>query len=403
MSNFTTCAAWGVIATPSIGTRSLRWLPLVLITLLPGCPDGHEPVCHNGEDCNWVFVSGSGELGGCAIRADGSAWCWGDNDSGELGDGTKTDRQRPVRVQGISDVAGISCGHSHVCAWLEDGTLWCWGSNGDGRLGDGTTETRLVPVNIPMQAAVVSVHLHYVSSFALLADGTVWRWGGGFTTVPEQFEEIDDVVALADKGGCAIKGDGTAWCWGGNGYGQLGDGSGLSSNTPVQVLGLSGVVEVDQGYNYACAVTGAREAWCWGSNYGGKLGDGTTEDASAPVRVALDDVVSISAGFFHTCAITGDGSVSCFGDGYLGVWENGDFAETLLPVRVDNLQDVVQVHVINGSPSRTLAITADGTAWGWGDVSYGMLPLDVPDYWVIPDQSDPNRFWVWQPYPLVDP
>jgi alpha-tubulin suppressor-like RCC1 family protein len=254
-----------------------------------------------------------------------------------------------------------------------------------------------------MQAAVVSVHLEYVSSFALLADGSIWRWGAGFSTVPEQFEEIDDVVALADKGGCAVKSDGTAWCWGYNSDGQLGNGSRASSDVPVQVLGLSGVVEVDQGHYYACAVTDAREAWCWGLNYGGRLGDGTTRDASAPVRVALDDVVSISAGNWHTCAITGDGSVHCFGEGYLGVWENGDFAETLLPVRVATLQDVVQVHVVNSGHSRTLAITADGTAWGWGDVSYGMLPLDVPDDRVIPDQSNANRFWVWQPYPLVDP
>jgi alpha-tubulin suppressor-like RCC1 family protein len=88
----------------------------------------------------------------CAWTDDGAAWCWGDNHAGQLGDGTTQSRLSPVRVRGLAGVvevaAAANAGWSHACARVRDGSLWCWGNNEHGQLGDGTTTPRLTPVRV---------------------------------------------------------------------------------------------------------------------------------------------------------------------------------------------------------------------------------------------------------------
>ncbi len=84
------------------------------------------------------------------ILTDGTAWCWGYNGSGQLGDGSTTNRLTPVQVSGLSNVQAISAGAYHTCAVLSDGSTWCWGYNDSGRLGDGTTTERHTPVQVQL-------------------------------------------------------------------------------------------------------------------------------------------------------------------------------------------------------------------------------------------------------------
>ena len=181
----------------------------------PGSPtteicDGKDNDCDGQTDennvCAPVTVTprrvGAGGDHTCAIKQDGSLWCWGSNDSGQLGDGTNADRNAPVQITYISGVSSVALG-DHTCAIKQDGSLWCWGRNDSGQLGDGTNTDKNAPVQI-MSSGVVAVSL-----------------GGAHT--------------------CAVKQDGSLWCWGANYYGQLGDGTAWrESPTYIMNLGSGG-------------------------------------------------------------------------------------------------------------------------------------------------------------------
>jgi alpha-tubulin suppressor-like RCC1 family protein len=76
-------------------------------------------------------------------------WAWGQNNDGQLGDGTLTNRSKPVRVTGITGVVDIGNGRLHSLAIESDGSAWAWGLNSTGQLGDSTTTNRRAPVKIP--------------------------------------------------------------------------------------------------------------------------------------------------------------------------------------------------------------------------------------------------------------
>jgi hypothetical protein len=214
----------------------------------------------------WTAVAGGGSGHVCAIR-DGTVYCWGENEMGELGDGTTTNRFAPdVPVGGLGRVVDVSAGIRFTCAVAADGSVWCWGEN----LGD---------------------------------DGT--------TSVPEQVPGIDDAVAIAAGGAhaCALRSGGGIACWGLGQLGQLGNGTIVHNNgnpDPVAVSGIDDAVLVTAGWNHSCALRADGTVWCWGGNGDGatgygQIGDGTLDNASSPVQVAgLADVVAVTAGCWTT-------------------------------------------------------------------------------------------------------
>ena len=133
-----------------------------------------------------VTAIDAGGIHGLALKADGTVWSWGDNDYGELGDGTTTASTTPVQVSGLANVIAVVAGDIHSVALEADGTVWTWGYNGQGQLGDGTTTTRTSPVQVtdPGDASgylthVIAVAGGYYHTVALKDDGTVWAWGNG--------------------------------------------------------------------------------------------------------------------------------------------------------------------------------------------------------------------------------
>ena len=122
------------------------------------------------------------EAGGahvCARKGDGTLWCWGMNDVGQLGDGTTMSRSSPVQVTTLgASVVGVSAGIRHTCARKADGTLLCWGLNGMGQLGDGTSTDRSSPVQVTaLGPAVVDVAAGMYFTCAAKGDSTLWCWG----------------------------------------------------------------------------------------------------------------------------------------------------------------------------------------------------------------------------------
>lgn len=218
----------------------------------------------------------------CAIGDTGGAWCWGDNEFGELGDGTTSDSVVPVPVRGLpSAPTEIVAADRSTCALLTDRTVWCWGLNTSGQLGGGSADGSPTPHPVPAAIPVVA--------------GSVTISGGG-------------------KNFCAVLGSAQLGCWGENANGEAGDGTTGVKSSPTLASGISDVRSVSVGQGHVCAVINDGSARCWGDNAGGVLGDGTETDRLTPVVVQnVSSVASSFAGDGVSCAVIGLGDVRCWG------------------------------------------------------------------------------------------
>jgi len=340
------------VKIPSIPASSTKTIFMYYNSTVPvsSASDGASTFIMFSKSLFPVWTFSTGGYHSCALKSDGTVWCWGWNNRGQLGDGTTTDRYTPVQVVNLTNVVSIAAGAYHTCALKSDGTVWCWGYNEDGELGDGTTTNRHTPVQVSGLTSVVSIAAGDYHSCALKSDGTVWCWGynycgelgDGTTTkrlTPVQVSGLTSVVSIAAGGyhTCALKSDGTVWCWGNNEDGELGDGTTTDRHTPVQVSGLTSVVSITAGGYHTCALKSDGTVWCWGYNEDGELGDGTTTNRHTPVQVVnLTNVVSIAAGGLHSCALKSDGTVWCWGYNYDAELGDGTTTNRLTPVQTLN-------------------------------------------------------------------
>ncbi|MDZ4278372.1 MAG: RCC1 repeat-containing protein, partial [Dehalococcoidia bacterium] len=265
-----------------------------LLTVALLWPEG-EPAAASG-----VASVAGGDAHTCARTTTGEVQCWGLNDSGQVGDGSNTQRDAPVSVSGLGGAAdAMDTGDYHTCALLAAGGVQCWGDNLNGQLGDGGNADSSTPVDVSGLASGVS-------DIAL----------GGFHT-------------------CAVHGAGVQ-CWGLNDFGQLGDGSNDNSTSPVDVLGLGTVADLTGGRFHTCALTTTGGVKCWGLNDFGQLGDASNDNRSMPVDVSglTSGVAAIGAGAFHTCAVTDSGGVKCWGNNENGQLGDGTMTSSNVPVDV---------------------------------------------------------------------
>jgi hypothetical protein len=252
--------------------------------------------------------AGSGDT--VALKSDGTLLTLGYNQSGQLGDGTTTNRLAPVAVQGLVDVVAVSAGGSHTLALKSDGTVEAWGANYAGQLGNGSTTASPLPQTVPGLSGIAAIATSFDHSLALKSDGTVMSWGsnaagqlGDGTAinrfVPVTVGSLSGVIALAvgQDHSVALRSDGTVIAWGSNYYGQLGDGSVTNSMSPLVVPGLANVVAVSAGVGFTLALKADGTVVGWGYNGYGQLGDGTTTDRLSPVTVSglnlKDQVISV--------------------------------------------------------------------------------------------------------------
>jgi len=328
----------------------------------------------------------------CALTSSGAPKCWGFNASGQLGDASTTDRLSPVNVAGLSSgIGAIAAGWNHTCALTSGGALNCWGNNTSGQLGDGTTTDRTSPVNVTgfSSSGAIAVSGGYLHTCLLTRAGGVKCWGdnslgqlgNGTTTnslVPVNTVGMRSGIKKISSGNshtCALTSSNSVKCWGDNARGQLGDGTTTNNLAAVNVSGLSsGVLAISAGFDHTCALTSAGAVKCWGANTFGQLGDGTTDDRLKPVAVTglSSGLVAISAGNGFTCALHYTGAVKCWGSNVTGQLGDGTNNNQLDPVDVVDLLSGV-VSISTGGGEHTCSLTSSGIAQCWGGNAYGQL------------------------------
>jgi alpha-tubulin suppressor-like RCC1 family protein len=362
-----------------------------------------------------VAVSTSGVLAGktltqitagnahaCALDASGSAYCWGANGTGQLGNGSTTRSLVPVAVTTSGVLAGktltqIAGGPGHTCALDSAGAASCWGANGNGQLGNSSTTQSLVPVAVTTSGVLAGKTLTQISTdengmftCALDSGGAAYCWGaasfgqlgnGGVSSVPGVPVAVVTTGVLAGKtltqiatgsgSACAVGSTGAAYCWGQGVNGELGNGLAANSTTPVAVTtsgALSGktLTQVSLGTNFACALDAAGSAYCWGLNSSGQLGNPATAGHFL-VPTAVTSQAAVSAGYVHACTIS-SGQAYCWGDNSDGELGNGSTVSSSVPVAVSTagvLAGVTLTQIVAGF-FFTCALSTAGAVYCWG-------------------------------------
>jgi len=299
----------------------------------------------------------------CGLAAGGSGYCWGNNDYGQLGNGsgsiadTATGTPTPVAVLGGLNFTAVSSGGYHACGLTAGGAAYCWGRDYDGELGDGSFIPRSVPVAVAGGLSFTAVSSGVQHTCGITTDGAAYCWGASWSGQLGNGTDSSTTggswtgssVPVAVAGGlhfsvlstgayyaCGLTGSGAVYCWGNNERGQLGDGSTTSRSVPVQVAGGLTFTAVSAGGWYACGLTAGGVAYCWGDNRAGQLGSGSTGELSlVPVAVAGGhSFATLIPGIYHVCGLTTSGVAYCWGDNYFGQLGDGSTTNRYVPVKV---------------------------------------------------------------------
>jgi alpha-tubulin suppressor-like RCC1 family protein len=298
-------------------------------------------------------VSAGGQNHMCGVTTDYRAYCWGFNRSGQLGDGTNTERLTPAPVAGGRRFYHVDAGGDHTCGLsYPDKVAFCWGSNEEGELGDATQIPTATPVAVVPARQLRQVSVGFAHSCGLTPTGPVYCWGnnrygqtgdGDGSTAKRHLSPV--LVAggkryiQLDAGSwhtCAVTTDHRAYCWGSGRQGEIGDGKTYLRFAPRAVAGGLSFDRVSAGWAHTCGETTGNRAYCWGTNSSGQLGDGTRTQRLTPVAVAGGLFFSqVSAGSGVSCGRTDAGVGYCWGYNYLGAVGDGTTTATRTrPVRI---------------------------------------------------------------------
>lgn len=302
-----------------------------------------------GEFLRAVSVA-AGEQHACAVDASTRAvWCWGAGESGQLGNAVSGSVSGPVQADTDDEFTSVVALGVSTCALRDDGTLFCWGNNFDGVLADGSDQSQNVPVETAMSVGAFSGAAGSV--LALTDEGGLVVWGSNAygqlglgdassgdepirieTTVP--LDEVKRVTQVTSGGthSCFLDSDGVAFCTGSNGFSELGfEGPNETEFTLVSDELL--FTQIAAGKNRTCAITQGDELYCWGSNTPTIL-PGRPGTLTRPLQLGDDHAwKSVSVGFDHVCALDVDGALFCIGDNEQGeLGDDGEARQLLTPV-----------------------------------------------------------------------
>jgi alpha-tubulin suppressor-like RCC1 family protein len=340
----------------------------------PAC--GNNTFCDGGTCKQCITEVALGVRHSCFLKYDGTVWCSGADDDGQLGNAATSTlpTATPVQVRDsttapITDATAIGAGQVNACAIRAGGAPWCWGLNDGctdgGQLGDGTTNDSNAAVKV------------------LREDGMP------FTNVAEIAGDYCQT--------CARETGGALWCWGDRRSGSLGDGGAMSHAKAVPVRAAAGNMPVTNAAQlslnggHACYRTATNEVWCWGSNFAGQIGDGSKTDRPNPVHVF--DGIALASGRNHVCAIKADNSVWCWGAGFQGRLGNG-LGDRDAGSALDQPTPAPVVTAVGGAAfagamsvaagASSCAILANKDLYCWGVNNYGQTGTGPGTYVPMP-------------------
>jgi len=399
------------------------WCVAALLACVANQP-GARPLADRAVPAAAGVPSGSGQVRftsvttgsefTCALTAEGTAYCWGSNEDGQVGDGSRGGaRLTPVPVAGRHTFRELSAGREHTCALTAEGQAFCWGYSPGGGEGVGSgalgvrDEWSRVPVPVATDLRFARISAGDQRTCAVTKEGAAYCWGrfsrpsddpvgsGGPEVVrvetPVRFRSVEAGLTHA----CGITDDAQLYCWGSNRVGQLGFRLEVSSPrwVPPQPVSLGDAVTALSASTVgACAVTAAGAAYCWGRNVFGELGNGAWTERYAPnptpARVLGDQrwKSSSTAGGF-ACGLTAGGEAFCWG---VNQPPTRVLGTTAAPDRCDTLTRYAHGHGVECSTrpvpvvgnlrfrqlatgGHTCALSTDGVAYCWGPNESGQL------------------------------
>lgn len=380
---------------------SVPILAVALLLGLVGCQEDAESPTAPGSDAAlvtgaatagvlWFRQITAGSFHTCGVTTDDRAYCWGQNSSGELGDGTGTSSSTPVVVAGGLRFVQVSAGSYYTCGLTTDDRAYCWGENISGKLGDGTAINRLSPAAVRgghrfRQVDAGGSHSCGVTTanealcwgynrYGQLGDGSTFHRRQRPVLVAGGHHFIRVTAGLIHT--CGLTLAHRAYCWGNGDDGRIGDGKTFQRRTPTRVVG-AGAFNVRQlvaGGSHSCSVTTDDMAFCWGNNTFGQIGDGSTTNRVASTAVTGGIGFSgVSPGEDHTCGVTPGSLAYCWGRGYygqLGNGLNGDDANRLTPTAVTG---DLYFNTVSSGRTHTCGVTTGGRAYCWGGNTAGQL------------------------------
>lgn len=337
-----------------------------------------------------------------ALRSDGTLWAWGSNSEAEFGNGTTTSSLTPIKVNNNLDghIVAVAAGAAHSMALTDDGKVWTWGGNYYGEIGDGTESgddsipfilnKRVSPGRVngldeTVDDPVVAIAAGSYYSLALKKGGTVWEWGvqigpeGDNHLEASQVKFADgtpltDIVAISAEAyhALAVKDGGTVWAWGQNASGELGNGTNITTGSPVQVLKadgspLTGITDVRAGRYFSIALDkNSGKVWTWGYVWGTASSESSRYAVPVSGFGSENPAIAIEAKDDFSLALTGDGRVWTWGANYIGELGNGtillgNYSTPTRPASIIN--DIVG---ISSGGSSGFAFDKDGRIWSWG-------------------------------------
>ncbi|MDD5470295.1 MAG: hypothetical protein PHO92_05890, partial [Candidatus Peribacteraceae bacterium] len=259
------------------------------------------------------------------LSVNGNVFAWGNNNRGQLGNGTTVNSSNPVRVKDVSNtgylsgIKGISGAYDHGVALATDGSVYVWGENHNNQLGIGSTiDFSVIPAKVNGLPAIKAVAAGDKFVIFLAEDGSVYRLGCHVPSYcispssPVKINGVSNIKAIAAgiSHALALAEDGSLYAWGLNSYGQLGNGTVIESSSPAKVNGLPAIKAIAAGPRHTLALAEGGSLYAWGENGMGQLGNGTTANSSVPVQVnGLPAIKAIAADWGHTLVLAENGNV----------------------------------------------------------------------------------------------